>query len=74
MPKNRSHTHSVCRTTGKRMFRDNIAAALALEAIQLRARRTIHDESRYYTCKFCDHVHLTSQDQRTELQGMKHSA
>jgi len=74
MPKKRCHTHRVCRITGKFMFQDAIDASLALEAIQLRARRTIHNESRYYTCKFCDHVHLTSQDQRTELQGMKHSA
>lgn len=74
MAKNRSHTNRVCRTTGKLMFMDNIDASLALEAIQLRARRTIHFESRYYTCKFCGHVHLTSQEQLTEVQGMKHSA
>lgn len=76
MSKNRSHTdgRNVCRVTGKAMLVDWISAELALEAIQLRARRTIHSESRYYDCKFCGAIHLTSQEQLTEVQGMKHSA
>lgn len=67
------HVPKVCPKTGRRGFVDWIQAALALEQIQLRARRTIHDERSWYTCRFCSGVHLTTQDPADEEQ-LPHSA
>ncbi len=67
------HVPAYCPRTGKRGFADWIEAALALEDIQLHSRRTIHEEQRWYDCKFCGSFHLTSQDVREEEQ-LPHSA
>jgi hypothetical protein len=68
MPKrNHSHTRPICKEAKRAIFSDRISAQLALEDIQLFARRTIHDESRIYPCRFGNHWHLTSEkEQRTE--------
>lgn len=60
--KRRKPSNSVCRTTGKPIYRDRIAADLSLEKIQRFARRTTHFEKRSYQCEFCHLWHLTSQD------------
>lgn len=60
------HLPRFCKTTEKVTYPDRIAADLQLEHIQLRARRTIHDESRSYECNHCRGWHLTSQEQRTQ--------
>lgn len=67
MPKSHSHTRPFCKRAKRNIYSDRISAELALEDIQLFARRTIHDESRSYQCRFADHWHLTSEkEQRTE--------
>jgi hypothetical protein len=63
-----------CREARRKTYRDRIAADLQLEHIQLKARRTIHDEKRSYPCLFCRGWHLTSEDQRTENPRLPHSA
>lgn len=67
MSKRRPHTRALCRVTGKVKFRDRVEADLRLEHIQLRARRTIHDEKRSYRCNHCGSWHLTSEDLKTPL-------
>lgn len=74
MPKKRSHTARYCFKAGKKILVDWVQAELTLEAIQLRSRREIHGETRTYKCKFGDHYHLTSEEQRTEVQGIRYSA
>jgi hypothetical protein len=54
---------TICHKTGKHGY-DPIGAALMLEHVQLRARRPMGEESRFYTCEFCGQQHLTSQDRR----------
>lgn len=49
--------------TGKRRYRDEIAAKLALA----KTSRRDSGERRYYFCTFCKSFHLTSQEQRTEM-------
>lgn len=70
----RSHTPAICAKTRKVKFHDRIHAELTLENIQLRARRTIHDEKRSYYCEFCHGYHLTSEELRTPARGIAHSA
>jgi hypothetical protein len=48
-----------CRT-GKRRFRDELAAKFALMKAG-NSRQPRRRECRYYYCKFCEGYHLTSQ-------------
>jgi len=47
-----------CSTTGKKRYRDEIAAKLVLATID-------KGQKRAYWCSFCRGWHLTSQQQRT---------
>lgn len=49
-----------CHTTGKKRFRDEIAAKLAMSSINMDGNK------RVYRCGFCRGWHMTSQEQRTE--------
>lgn len=57
-----------CRT-GKRRYRDKLEAVQALHSA--RSARRDHDpdhvESRYYECRICHGLHLTSQPLRSSL-------
>lgn len=59
--------------TSKVFYPDDIAATLALEKVQLRARREIHFENRTYKCNLCKGWHLTSHEQYT-VPRIAHSA
>lgn len=75
MPKRHySHTYGWCKRAGKKIMADRIQAALVLEDIQLKSRRTHHNEVRFYQCHFGNHFHLTSEEQRTEVRHRSHSA
>lgn len=54
--------------TGKRMFRDEIAAGVALARIERVDDATREEQpQRFYRCEFCHRVHLTSQPKRAGL-------
>lgn len=53
--------YSICRATGKRRYKDEISAKLALATAQRRGK----GEKRHYGCGSCRGQHLTSQDRRT---------
>lgn len=75
MSKRNRHSHTdACIKTNKVRFQDRIAAELTLEHIQLRARRTIHNEKRSYPCEFCHGWHLTSREGSTPSRQIAHSA
>jgi hypothetical protein len=73
MSRKRSHT-KLCPKHGKKIFTDWVSATLTLEEIQLRSRREIHNEVRSHPCEFGYGWHLTSEEQRTEVPGIRHSA
>ena len=51
----------ICDTTGKIMYRDRIAAMLAMASCR-HARSGARQERRFYRCPFCHQLHLTKQE------------
>ena len=51
----------ICDTTGKIMYRDRIAAMLAMASCR-HARSGARQERRFYRCPFCHKWHLTKQE------------
>lgn len=49
--------------TGKRRYRDRIAAQLALATLK-KDDREGHTEERAYSCPYCGGWHLTSEEQK----------
>lgn len=74
MPKRRAHTKRLCPKDGKVILKDWVAAELLLQHIQKNSRREIHTEKRSYPCEFGYGWHLTSEESRSDVKPLPHSA
>lgn len=74
MPKRHINSRARRCPSTKVIYRDNVAATLALEKVMLHARREIHFVNRTYDCELCGGWHLTAAPKRNTAQRIAHSA